>query len=147
MKSTKLSGAVVVATAFSASLFFLAGPAEADTNPNPINWRIYQSFVGPRGGDVPLRYGQHDFGRLDGWGKRHIDDGHSPDWDSFDSVIARTLDHGNCTTTGYTVDCTYGAAFMSRVIYNKRIDSRSGDGRRKGIITAYEWCQVCRPTE
>jgi hypothetical protein len=122
----------------------LASPASADTNPNPINWTVYKTFVGPKGGDVPLRYGQHNLGSINGWGKRHIDDSHNPDWGSFDSVIRRTLEDGRCNTVDYTVSCTYGSAFMSRVVYNTRIDSRSGDGRRKGIITAYEWCQVCR---
>jgi len=143
-RSRLAAAAVGVLTALVAATFPVVAPAAAAANPAPISWKVYKTFMGPEGEDVPLRIGQHDAGPVQGFGKRHIDDGHAIDWDRFDGTIQRTLDRGRCRLTTTTVTCTYGAAFMSRVVFNLRVDSRSGDGRPKGIITAYEWCQVCR---
>jgi len=53
----------------------LASATPAAANPNPIDWRVYDMYTFSFGIPIPLRYGQHDHGDEDGFGKHHIEDG------------------------------------------------------------------------
>lgn len=115
-------------------------------NPNPIKWDVYRTFY-EDGQDIPLRYGQHDYGSTDGFGTRHIEDGHpeqvaAAGWDDVVSDTARTLHNGTCRaeTTDkqrctYTGDDIYFPGTM--VVVHTQDDSRPPDGRPLGVITAY----------
>ena len=113
-------------------------------NPNPIDWGVITTFYG-RMGDVPLRTGQHDAGPIDGFGDRHIKDGHGavPARDRIQS----TLDSGECSDIGgQKTRCAKWISFpriQLIVVFTDRIDSRSNDWRPVGIITAYEVGQCC----
>lgn len=121
--------------------------ASADVNPNPIRWEVFRTYY-RAGADVPLRYGQNDAGPIDGFGTRHIEDGHGEqDWDYLGTLIQQALDSGSCSTSGTTVSCHYGATYETILIYSTRVDPDSGDGRPVGVITAYQICQACRPDQ
>jgi hypothetical protein len=128
--------AVLLLATLAAIAGGLATPAVSSANPNPIDWRIYQSFRGALGNDVPLRYGQHDASEDDqGFGKYHIEDGHAgavPDAHDIQDAV------GNpeyCVTRlDGRVECNSGYVV---VVYQPAIDDRSNDNRPFGIITAF----------
>ncbi|MDI3390197.1 choice-of-anchor P family protein [Streptomyces sp. B-S-A8] len=118
----------------------LAGPGAAhanpgDPNPNPIDWRVYDSFTGTLGNDIPLRYGQSDHPDRDGFGLRHIQEhGVVPDHEEIQETVGAASycvpapdDRVVCTNTELSLI----------VVYATHNDARSGDGRPFGIITAY----------
>jgi hypothetical protein len=65
--------------------------ATTRANPNPIDWKIATSFFDFEGRDIPLRYGQHDAGPVDGFGYRHIQDGHQIDVTALTGLVDSTL--------------------------------------------------------
>src|SRR5262249_18184675 len=75
-----------------------AGPAAA--NPNPIDWRVYDTFTFSLGTPIPPRYGQTDSGHEDGFGKYRIEDGHGigPPHEDIQETI--NLPAPACVTTG-----------------------------------------------
>ncbi|MEU2120150.1 hypothetical protein ABZ567_31975 [Streptomyces sp. NPDC016459] len=128
-------------------------PAQAATNPNPIDWKVYSSHFGPDGEDLPLRVGQKDAGSVDGFGKRHIESGHSDEissWTNMKRDIDKTLDRGVCAASGSKTTCNLRSNSFSnpraggmKVVFTERVDSRSGDRRPVGIITAYYYGCGC----
>jgi hypothetical protein len=137
-----------VTTLLVAMLVLLVGfatPAQAATNPNPIRWTVYKTLFGPHGEDIPLRYGQADAGPIDGFGTRHIEGNHElwGDWPSTANKIEDVIQGGKCTTSGSTVTCRTGPAYVFVAVYSKRVDSRSRDGRPVGVITFYWYCGTC----
>ncbi|MFG3105114.1 hypothetical protein ACGFZL_31990 [Streptomyces sp. NPDC048182] len=130
-----------------------ASPSQAATNPNPIYWSVYTTFIGPGGEDVPLRKGQKDAGGVDGFGKLHIESGHDGQistWTDMKLEIDRTLDSGKCSTASGKTTCDllshtlhYSHAGGMVAVFTGRVDSRSHDGRPVGIITAYYYGCGC----
>lgn len=123
----------------------MVGASPALANPNPINWRVYQSFIGGYRNDVPLRYGQHDHGTEDGFGKYHIEDGHQAvpaHSDIQDAVSNLASCQRNREATRYVCDPGY-----ITVVYSPVFDSRSHDGRPFGIITAFYHLPCVAPTD
>lgn len=130
-----------------ASIFVSPAAVRAATNTNPIDWHINSTYYGPKGQDIPLRVGQHDEGSIPGFGIRHVEDGHG----LLPSVndLGDTLEFGNCQyqSSNHTYQCVYDSSGGPVVaIYTERVDSRSGDGRPVGIITAYyQECDSATP--
>ncbi|MFB6844706.1 hypothetical protein ACFCXS_07560 [Streptomyces sp. NPDC056373] len=130
-----------------------ASPAQAAANPNPIDWHVYSTHIGPDGEDVPLRVGQKDAAGIDGFGKRHIESGHSgqiSSWSNMKQDIDKTLDRGKCKTAGSKITCNLQShtfrnvnASAMKVVFTERVDSRSHDHRPVGIITAYYYNCGC----
>ncbi|MFH8465948.1 choice-of-anchor P family protein [Streptomyces sp. NPDC017991] len=127
------------------SLFgVLLAPAAAsadpgDPNPNMIDWTVVDTFQGALGNDVPLREGQVDYPQgnppVDGFGRRHIlAHGVVPDHEDIQETVG---------TGGYCVPAPDNRVICTNteislvVVYATHRDSRSGDGRPFGIITAY----------
>ncbi|WP_253777745.1 hypothetical protein [Goodfellowiella coeruleoviolacea] len=104
---------------------------------------IVTRFQDQNGEYVPLRVGQHDYPQYpndhdDGFGVRHIQDGHNEvDTDS----IASTMILGECIyqSGNDTHYCAYPSINnpLYAVVYTLREDWHSGDGEPVGIITAY----------
>ena len=68
-------------------------------NNNPIDWGIITTFLGAEGEELPLRTGQHDIpGVADGFGDRHIKDGHGEVPDR--GHIQDALTTGSCIDQG-----------------------------------------------
>lgn len=110
-------------------------------NPNPIDWTVYSTFHGKNGEDLPLRKGQHDAGKIDGFGLHHIEDGHPVPESSLFGWIDDALEDGTYKSqAGNKVKVTNkmvtGHTFI--IVFTERIDSQSGDGRPVGILTAYQ---------
>lgn len=96
-------------------------------------WRIRVSFFGRAGEDIPLRQGDANFG----WA--HIQDRHPINETSLNGFIDQTLDNGRY---GQPQDGKVTVRYLTpsgwfRVVFTEREDSRSGDGRPVGIITAF----------
>jgi hypothetical protein len=146
---TFLAPPVASAATRSASL----GPGQtllpAAVNPNPIRWTVFKTLYGKHGEDIPLRYGQHDAGPIDGFGTRHIEDGHElwgGDWTDTANMIEHVIQSGACTTSGTKVTCRISGAYSFTVVYATHVDPRSGDGRPFGVITFYWSCNTCVST-
>ncbi|MFD7298587.1 hypothetical protein ACFV9W_35355 [Streptomyces sp. NPDC059897] len=130
-----------------------AAPAQAATNPNPIDWSVYSTHFGPDGEDLPLRVGQKDAASIDGFGKRHIESGHGDQissWSNMKRDIDKTLDRGKCASKGSKTTCKLQSNTFSnvragamKVVFTERVDSRSKDHRPVGIITAYYYDCGC----
>ena len=73
-----------------------AAPASAAGNTKPIRWDVYKTLYGSHGEDIPLRYGQHDDGPLDGFGTRHIEDKQElwGNWPQTANMIEKVLQTG-----------------------------------------------------
>lgn len=106
----------------------------------PIDWTVVEggNFIGPNGEDLPLRIGEHDVEvpRKDGFGIRHIEDGHEgyvPDLDRIERALASCRPEYDSSSD--TWEC---AAEGLLVYYTERVDTRSPDGRSVGILTAFE---------
>lgn len=137
----KRVSSTIAAAALAVTGMFMASP-DADANPNPIEWGINATVIGPNGEDLPLRFGQHDFGNDDGFGIYHIQDGHGgfvPSSGEIEIVINEAPGCGAAFNPGNgTQECT--APVQGRpmtVAATERVDTRSGDGRPVGIITAF----------
>ncbi|WP_144387107.1 hypothetical protein [Streptomyces sp. SAJ15] len=151
--TSRIRLALVAATAAIFTAGASALPAQAATNPNPISWSIYTTFIGPDGEDAPLREGQKDAGSIDGFGKRHIESGHDgqiSSWSNMKADIDSTLDRGKCETKGSKITCKLRShtfrnihANAMKVVFTERVDSRSHDHRPVGIITAYYYDCGC----
>lgn len=136
----RISASVGVAALAVAGMFTTT--SEAAANPNPIEWAISQTIIGPNGEDLPLRYGQHDFGADDGFGIYHIQDGHGGFVPSAGEIEIVLNDAPNCGPAFNPGDGTQTcvAPVQGRamtVSATERVDNRSGDGRPVGIITAF----------
>jgi len=138
----RLSLTLPVGTFLILGMFTLfSTPAVAETarltgSPNPIDWTITDSFATQVFDDfIPLRVGQHDFHNQNGFGVRHIIDGHGavPPRPQISSALAV----GACAfqSPNDTWVCNDGE---TTVVFTTRVDSRSPDHRPVGIITAFE---------
>ncbi|MCD0445832.1 Ig-like domain-containing protein [Glycomyces sp. A-F 0318] len=116
-----------------------SGTADVGTfaNDNPIDWTQVEWFINYQGDGFPLRVGQHDDSASDGFGERHIIDGHGavPAYEDIQEAVA------DPTACWYTVlderwRCYSGESLVF-VVYTTQIDDRSGDSEPFGIITAY----------
>jgi hypothetical protein len=136
---SRLKSCTFTAIALLAGFAWHITPAQAAStaNPNPIDWTVARTIFGKNGEDLPLRVGQHDLGDIDGFGLRHISDGHDgfvPDAGLIQDAADTCDSNPNGATTCEITDST-GRRFI--VVWTGRIDSRSPDGRPVGIITAY----------
>ncbi|WP_220211959.1 hypothetical protein [Streptomyces sp. WELS2] len=155
MRSLIRRRGTVAATVIAAVCAFGAAPspAQAATNPHPIDWSVYSTHIGPDGEDVPLRVGQKDAGGIDGFGKRHIESGHDgqiSSWSNMKQDIDKTLDRGKCAPSGSKSTCKLDShtfrnpnASGMKVVFTERVDSRSKDHRPVGVITAYYYNCGC----
>jgi hypothetical protein len=106
-------------------------------NDNPIDWTVVDWFVNHQGAGFPLRVGQHDDGTDDGFGERHIIDGHGfvP---PYEDILAAVSVPGHCQYNYWDQRwrCQDPESLLF-VVYTLQIDDRSGDDLPFGIITAY----------
>jgi PKD domain-containing protein len=130
-------GLSALLAALLTSLFvLLVTPGVGRANSKPIDWTVVENYFGPFGNDVPLRQGQHDDGPEDpGFGRDHIIDAHGfvPPFIDIQQTIAVPA---YCTTTVNRVVCD-NPDIQLVVVFATQVDSRSGDGRPFGIITAF----------
>jgi hypothetical protein len=137
MTRVKLFTSVTIALLAGSAWHMPPAQASAEANPNPIDWTITRTIFGKNGEDLPLRVGQHDLGDVDGFGLRHISDGHGgfvPDSGLIQDA-ADTCESNPKGTTSCQIADSAGRRFI--VVWTERIDSRAPDGRPVGIITAY----------
>ncbi|MFJ9411529.1 hypothetical protein [Streptomyces sp. NPDC101393] len=154
MLSFRTSRAALATAAAAVCLFgATAAPAQAAANPHPIDWKIDSTHFGPDGEDLPLRIGQKDAGPKDGFGKRHILEGHGDQissWSNMKADIDKTLDQGKCTEKSGKTTCVLQSHTFRNVhangmktAFTERVDSRSKDHRPVGIITAFYYNCGC----
>ncbi|MFG3013025.1 hypothetical protein ACGFZB_21670 [Streptomyces cinerochromogenes] len=138
-----------IAVAAMAAVGVVSSPAQATPMPAAVSqeisagktaepaaagkWKIRVSFFGKSGEDVPLRQGDANFGWV------HIQDRHPINETSLNIFIDQTLEHGRY---GRPQDGKVTVRYITssgwfRVVFSEREDSRSGDGRPVGIITAF----------
>ena len=130
---------VVVLMGTMALLVGADSVANAQVEFNPIDWSVVTTIIGRDGEDLPLRTGQHDAPNSEGFGIRHIEDGHNgfiPDPGLIQLAVESVSSNPNpnSTSTVTYVDAN-GRKFF--VAWTERVDSRSPDGRPVGIITAF----------
>lgn len=106
----------------------------------PTDWTVRSTFIGEDGEDIPLRIGRHDAPTKDGFGYRHIIDGHDelPDERDIGTVLGRS----NSLCKYFSQDDRYRCTFQMGdraifVVFSERVDPEAPDGRPVGIITAY----------
>ena len=136
----RLRSIAVIAIAGLAAALTVPAPALAE---KPIDWRVYDSYVGHLGNDVPLRYGRSDKDAPDGrgFGKLHIEqdgDGHGPlppRWELEETIGSPEGCHPHPMEVG-RIECENDETLLV-VIYSMAIDPRSNDGRPFGVITAF----------
>ncbi|CCH76399.1 putative Predicted protein [Nostocoides japonicum T1-X7] len=137
----------VIAVVATLGLSLATSSSAQAANTNPIRWLpVFKTLYGPHGEDIPLRYGQHDQGPIDGFGTRHIEDGHDKwgDWDETADMIEHVIQTGKCSVKGTTHNCSLSGSYLFVAVWSSRVDSRSGDGRPVGVITFYAVCQTCK---
>jgi hypothetical protein len=143
-----LSGLLAVPAAAASSLAPPAGATDVGAFAEPIDWTQVHWFVNHQGDGFPLRVGQHDDGPRDGFGERHIIDGHGavPDYEDIQEAV---VEPGACwyTFLDERWRC-HSAESLVFVAYSTQVDDRSGDGEPFGIITAYYMLPpaTCGPT-
>jgi hypothetical protein len=140
------AGILCLLAAFLGVLAPATSAHAAPDNPNPIDWRVYRSYLGAAMNDVPLRYGQADFVAdngevIDGFGKLHIEQ-HGPVPPDFD--IQETIGNAeNCVPGPDARVRCFNDETLLFVVYSPVVDPRSGDGRPFGIITAFYQLPGC----
>lgn len=117
-----------------------AGPALAQIPLPPTDWTVRSTFIGESGEDIPLRIGRHDAPTKDGFGYRHIIDGHDeiPDERDIGGVLGRSdsLCKYSSQDDRYRCSLQIGDRAIF-VVFSERVPPEAPDGRPVGIITAY----------
>lgn len=133
-----LSAAVAAPSTAAPALTRLASASGVGTfaNSNPIDWTQVAWFTNHQGDGFPLRVGQHDDRGRDGFGQRHIIDGHGvvPDLEDIQEAVAGP----GCwyTKLDQRWRCFSGESLVF-VAYSTQPDDRSPDSDPFGIITAF----------
>jgi hypothetical protein len=96
--------------------------------------------------DIPLRIGRYDAPTKDGFGYRHIIDGHDELSDERD--IGPVLGRSNSLCKYFSQDDRYRCSSQIGdraifVVFSERVDPEAPDGRPVGIITAYYSPREC----
>jgi hypothetical protein len=118
--------------------------AVATSNPNPTDWTFsYSELFHSQFGEVlALRVGQHDFHTLDGFGKRHILDGHTVITDSshIDQALRASCERRrNPDGSTNNVECH---SSTTEVVYDPKLPAPTRHCNYEcdlpvGVITAY----------
>jgi hypothetical protein len=132
---------VLVGLCVAPSAAFAQVPGEP-----PIDWSVRTTFIGANGEDIPLRIGQHDSPIRDGFGVRHILDGHDeiPDERDIGVVLSRSDDLCKTTSKDDRARCYLQIGDRGLVIvYTESVRGDAPDGRPTGVITAYYTPRGC----
>lgn len=128
---------VVVVFALLGAVLIGAPTASAG---GPVDWTVISTFIGADGEDIPLRVGSHDTPVAQGFGARHIRDGHEEVPPDTDIELVLSGSNRNCAHTASDDRSRCALELGDRtlfVVFTERVDDGSGDGRPVGIITAY----------